>query len=466
MNFKNKNILIYIFVFLTIFLFIGLKLINPTFRFGDNNVYFYMAKAVLDGNVPYKDFFLADPPVLVLLLTGLRIIFGNCLIFYQLLPIFFEIATAILLFLILKKENNFFAFLAPLFYLFSFSVLATSDFLTGVQLVIFFSILGIFFWKKEKPFLSGFFWAMSCLVKLYALPAFLGFIIFIVLLRNKKALVKFILGAVVPVAIFIVPFLFIDFSQVFKQLIVIHFNRPVGLSKVDVFGFLLFREWLLIALAFLGMYFSRKKEFFLPFIFTLIFLLLFQDIYFAYFGSIIAYLVLFSIFFLNWLWLKYEKSKNIVIFLIIIYCIFILISMSYYQYAFFNYNRFTNAQEVADFVKTLPKNTEIYGSHEMTPLVALLSQRQIFGNYIETNPQGFKANALNLEEVSEKAVEAGIYLIAQISDIPSYNIKDFGYQGYFSQSVFEKYCQRVKSFSQVNDETITPVVIYKCFKNE
>jgi len=463
---KSKNILIYIFVFFVIFVFIGLKLINLTARFGDHNVYFYMAKAVLDGSVPYRDFLLADPPLLVLILAGLRIIFGNFLLLYQILPVLFEAATAFLLFLLLKKQGNLFAFFVPLFYLFSFSVLAISDFLTGVQLVMLFSISGIFFWKKKMPFLSGVFWAMACLIKLYAAPAFLGFVIYIFFEKNKKALFKFILGAVVPVVIIIAPFLFLALPQMFKQLIVLHFNRPAGLNKFDVFSFFLLREWLLIASAFLGIYFSRKREFFLPFFLTLIFLLLFQDIYYAYFGSIVAYLVIFAIVFINWLWLKSEKSRNVAIFLIIVYSIFILSSMGYYQSAFYNYNRFTNAQEVADFVKTLPDNLDIYGSHEIVPLVALLSQRKIFGNYIETNSQAFAAGALNLEEVSEKAVKAGVFFIARITDFPEYNIKDFGYQGYFSQSVFEKNCQRIKSFSQVNAETPERIVTYKCLKND
>jgi len=449
----------YLIVFLSIFVFVAFKLIFLTLHFGDSNVYFYMAKAVLQGQIPYRDFFLGDPPLLVLILAFLRIFFGNNLIFYQSLPVFFEALSAFILFLILEKEKSKFAFLAPLIYLFSFTILATCDYLTGAQLVIFFSLLGIFLWKKEMPFFSAVFWSLACLVKLYAAPAFLGFLIFVFLEKNKKSSVKFILGIVLAALLVMSPFLIASFYNVVNYTITHHFNRPAGLSKINVFNFLIFREWLLLILAIGGIIISKKKEFFYPLIFSLIFFLLFKDIYYAYFDVIFTYIVIFVILFLDWLW---QKKKELFYSVLIVYFIFFFISLNYYQQTSFNEGRFTNANEISDYVKTLPVRYDIYGSYESAPVIALLSGRKLFNNYMDTSQQVFTTGILNLEKVSSEAAKSGVILIAKITDLPEYNIKDFGYDAYFSEKIFKDDCQRIKDFPETGNEQENHIVLYKC----
>ena len=50
----------------------GLTQVGP----GDENVYFYMAKAVSEGQMPYRDFFYAHPPLHIFALATLIKIFG------------------------------------------------------------------------------------------------------------------------------------------------------------------------------------------------------------------------------------------------------------------------------------------------------------------------------------------------------------------------------------------------------
>lgn len=449
----------YLIVFLSIFAFLAFKLVFLTLFFGDSNTYFYMAKVVLAGQIPYRDFFLADPPLLVLILAFFRIFFGNNLLFYQSLPIFFEGITAFILFLILEKEKSRLAFLAPLIYLFSFTPLATCDYLTGAQLVILFSLLGIFLWKKEMPLFSGIFWSLACLVKLYAAPALLGFLIFILLEKNKKNSVKFILGIVVTSILIMGPFLIGNFYKIIDYTVILNFNKPAGLDKINIFIFFILREWFLLILAAAGIIISRKKEFFYPLIFSLVFFLLFKDIYYAYFDSFFAYIVIFAVLFLDYL---LQKKKELFFSVLAVYLLFLFISLGYYQQTSFNEDRFTNANEISDYVKTLPEKYDIYGSYEVAPEIALLSQRKLFNNYIDTNAQVFAIGALNLEKVSEEAAKSGVILIAKITDLQEYNIKDFGYQQYFSKSVFQKDCQRIKDFPSTSNEWDNHIVLYKC----
>jgi hypothetical protein len=439
--------------------FLAFKLCFLTLFFGDSNAYFYMAKVVLQGLMPYRDFFLADPPLMVYILAFLRIFFGNNLLAYQFLPVVLESCTAFILFLLLDKEDNKFSFLAPFIYLFSLSVLATSDYLTGAQFVILFSLFGIFLWKKQKPFWSGVLWALACLIKLYAAPAFLGFLIFVLLQKNRKQSAKFIFGFVLAGVLIMAPFLIVSFHNVIAYTLTHQFNRPAGLSKINVFGFLLSHEWLLLILAIGGLIASRKKEYFYPFIFSLVFFILYQDIYYTYFDSFFAYIIIFAILFLGWLW---EKNRGLCYAFFGIYIVFFLISFGFYQQTSFIQDRFTNAREVSDYMKTLPLKYEIYGVHEAAPVVALLSERKLFNNYIDTNGQAFASGGQNLQKVSQDAAKAGVVLIARIIDLPEYNIKDFGYEAYFAKDVFEKYCQRMKAFPSASNDQYNFIVLYKC----
>jgi len=449
----------YLIVGLSILAFVVFKLAFLTLYFGDGNAYFYMAKVVLAGQIPYHNFFLADPPFLVLFLAFLRIFFGNNLLIYQSLPVFFEAGSAFLLFLILEKERNNLAFLAPLIYLFSFSIIALSDSLTGTQLVIFLSLLGILLWKKELPFLSGISWALSCLIKLYAVPPLLGFFIFVLLEKNKNNYVKFILGVILTAFLIMTPFLIVDFNKVFSYIITHQLHRPAGLDKVYVYSYFLYREWFLLILAICGIIISRKKEFLYPFVSSFIFFLLFQDIYYTYFGAFFAYIVIFDVLFLDWIW---HKKKELFFCVLAVYFLFLLISLGFYQQTFLNVGRFRNASEIADYVKKLPDKYEIYGEYEVAPIIALLSQRKLFDNYIDTNPQAFGSGALNINKASLDAAKSGVILVSRITDLPDLGIKDFGYKQYFSKEVFENNCKRIKEFESTSNDQDNYIVLYKC----
>ena len=84
----------------SIAVFLSWKLTHLVFRFGDGNAYIYMADALWRGMLPYRDFFLADPPVFVLLLAALKPVFGGHLILYQAIPVVLEAGAALLLFLL------------------------------------------------------------------------------------------------------------------------------------------------------------------------------------------------------------------------------------------------------------------------------------------------------------------------------------------------------------------------------
>ena len=71
-NLEEREIYNILFVFLTISFFLIFKFSNLTLRFGDTNAYLYMADSLWKGIMPYRDYFLADPPFLVIVLAVMQ----------------------------------------------------------------------------------------------------------------------------------------------------------------------------------------------------------------------------------------------------------------------------------------------------------------------------------------------------------------------------------------------------------
>ena len=56
--------------------FFAVEATHFTYSVSDENTYIYMAKAITEGQMPYKDFFYAHPPLHIFLLSIFYMIFG------------------------------------------------------------------------------------------------------------------------------------------------------------------------------------------------------------------------------------------------------------------------------------------------------------------------------------------------------------------------------------------------------
>ena len=457
-----------LFVIGTLGLFLYIKLGNLSLRFGDGNAYIYMARAINDGLVPYKDFFLADPPVFPYFLSLVRLFVGNHLIIFQLIPLLLEIGSALLIYLYLRNKGLNWAPVAPLIYLFSFTILSTSDFLTGLQLVNFFIILAIFSYEKKWPGVSGVFWALAVLTKLYAAPALLGFLIYLYIQHDKIQLKKVIIAGFITSFMVMGPLIIISATKIINFIIIHQFNRSNGLNKIDVVFFYFKKEWLFLVLACAGSYIIRKSYLVYSAGLTILFFLFFKDIYYLYLGSLMPYLVIAMIYLLEKIssyTMPAKLTNNWLRGLIVIYAIFLISSLNDYAKNFAILGRFTNLQEIAQFVSKLPNDKKLYGSHEVAPLVALASNKELLNNYIDTNGQTFVSGANDRDFLSNALVNQGGYLIGRIMHYPDLGIYDIGTSSYFSTDIFKIHCLRIKDFPSTGNESDNQIVIYQCDKN-
>ncbi|MDB5194578.1 MAG: hypothetical protein JWN50_592 [Parcubacteria group bacterium] len=444
----------------TVAIFLIWKLTSLHFRFGDENVYFYMTHAIQHGLLPYKDFFLADPPFFIFLLTGFKALIGTHYLLFKTLPPLFDAASAVLIYLILIRNSTRFAWLGPAFYLFSFSVLSTSDYMTGAEVMIFFILLANLLDQHGKSFWSGVSWALACLCKLYAAPALIGFLIYKLLKRERHALRNIILGGILAALIVLLPFFIMAPHQTLYDLILHQFHRPAGINKWNVWQLFLGFEWLLILAACVGAYYTKHRTLVFELALSAIFLLWYKDLYYLYLHLLMPYLALLAAEFVSSLSVK--KSELAWGF-IGLYVVILMYPLLTYTSTFAPQGIFENPQEIADALRLAPKSLPAYGAQEVAPLVALMADRPIFENIIDTNTQNFAAGTHNLKNISADIQKSGAYLISRIADYPDQGVTDIGYESYFDPNVFTSSCTKFKAFTRPNPaDLLNDVTIYTC----
>ncbi|MHB0977820.1 MAG: ArnT family glycosyltransferase [Minisyncoccota bacterium] len=437
------------------------KLSDLHFRFGDENVYFYMTHAILSGLVPYRDFFLADPPFFVYLLSGFKFLFGSNVILFKTLPVIFDSLSAFLIYLILKKKENKFAFFGPILYLFSFTVLSTSDYITGAEMMIAFILLALYTEENKKHFWSGVLWALACLSKLYAGPALIGVLIYKIYKKEFADLKKIILGGLVTTFIILLPFIIIAPHQMFYDIIIHQFRRPEGINKWNIFEFFISLEWFILMAGIIGAFVTKNKVWVFSFLFSLIFFLLYRDLYYLYLHLLWPFVALLAIEFVYFLDKNYEDLSWG---FIILYVFIIIYPISVYTNNTSREGIFSNPEEIAQVLRLAPNNLPVYGTQEVAPLIALLSGREIFENKIDTNTQNFASGTHNKDEISKNAASQGIYLLARVGEYPEQNIHDTGFEPYFDAKIFKSTCSKLKSFPRPTpNDNLNEIAIYHCF---
>lgn len=421
------------------------KLSLLSFRFGDENVYFYMTHAIASGLLPYRDFFIADPPFFILLLSAYKWLIGEHLLLFKVWPIALDSLSAILLYRILRARNVRVAALGPVLYLFSFSILSTSDYVTGAELTIFFLLAALHTDLRSKPYWSGVFWALSCLCKLYAAPALIGFLAYKLFKREFRELGQIILAGSITTLIVLLPFALIAPHNLYYDLITHQFNRPAGLNKWNVWGYFGRMEWALALLALVGAFFTRHRATVVMLAFTIFFFLLYRDLYYLYLHMLLPFFALLAAESLGRIQERY--GNELLGATLAVYALVWLYPFVAYLTGVSHQGVFSNAEEVAAAVAEAPENYPVYGIQEVAPLAALMAGRHIFANIIDTNTQNFAAGTHDKASISERAVENGIYLITRDSELL-----------YFDTSLFEQFCTPYRSLRN-------NIEIYSCYSS-
>ena len=138
----------------------------------DENIYFYMAKLLGDGKLPYVDYFFAHPPLHALIPGTLFAVFGYSLTLAKLVPLVACGLTGLSLWALARRHlGRLAAPLALVFFLFAAEVLKASSNLTGVNLTTLFIVVGVTQHLAGRPLRAGLALGAAASTGFYAIAA-------------------------------------------------------------------------------------------------------------------------------------------------------------------------------------------------------------------------------------------------------------------------------------------------------
>lgn len=456
----NKNNLAYSLLFFFIFLFIlivlkGIIIAQP----GDENVYYYMGKMISEGKVPYRDFFFAHPPLHIYLIALVYKIFGFNIIALKSIPLISTLITAFFIFEISKEKFGKAEAVASSFlFLFSYSIMFNSVFSFGIEIATMFLVIGVYFLlNRNNPLLSGILFGIAGITRLLSLIP-ISILIIAALFSNKKNFLKLLAGFFIIFllvnGIFILFFDDAYFSQVYK----FHFLKNSDTEEnfkeyIDTVKL----DWILFLSAFSFIFVKEKKPagmFAAVSIVYIIFLMALKRVFGFYFIIVIPFLAMIGGYSIIKLLKRFKMPKKAVIAVsLALFSIFVWnLASDILFLEKVGFVGFERGKDLTDFVNSASsKNTLLFGDESVVPLLALLTNKKIALDFVDTNNQVFISGIKDLAGLLSDLKGKDILFIIRSKQGISYfkGVKEF----------LDKNCEFV---SQFHDKIEGDYLIYRC----
>tara|TARA_Y100000310_G_C20668511_1_gene808964 strand:+ start:710 stop:2077 length:1368 start_codon:yes stop_codon:yes gene_type:complete len=402
---KNNLVWILFTIILIAFLLIEFKgLTSP--QPGDENVYFYMGKLFSELTIPYKDFFYAHPPLQIILLGLVFKIFGTNFIALKAIPLISTIISAFLIFKLSKKKfGTWEAILTLIFFLFSYSVLFNSVLSFGINIASMLFLFGLYqYYVKNNYLTAGIFFGLASITKLLSLIP-IAVIFSLIFLRDKNKFLKILIGfSIIFITInllFIILFGFNYINPVYKYHLLKSFQIDSNFSE---YYNIIKLNWIIFALAFVSLFFKGSKllDFKIISLTYLIALLISSRIFNYYFIIVIPLLAILSGYYAVRLLKKINKKIiliPLILFLILLIGWDLTANVSFLHNV--GFNEFERGDDIIEFLNLkFDKSTPIVGDDSSTPLIALMDDRIILNNYIDTNSAVFESKLIDINRLT------------------------------------------------------------------
>lgn len=438
--------------------FIIIKLLAMHIRASDSNIYFYTAKEMLEGKLLYKDIFFTNLPIVPYVASLYFLISkGNLLFYFATAFIEATFCAALLYKIIQKSHTKKYAVMGVLTFLFSFIVLSTSQHQTGVFLTCFFILLSYFFYQKKRFVIVGIFVGLAILTKAYSLPLLASYTV-LLLIQNRKAFLKFLLGFSATTTTILLPSLIFAFPDFYQNIFTYSLNRPQGISKTTMFWFAIKHDPIIMATLLYNIVWIKKRLFFGIFsFFSLLFFLLYQDVYYLYLVVMIPILVISLPSMIEDLISHFLVNKYVVSTILVCSAfINIVVFFSGYQ----NLQNLAIREMTSAVIKRDPKY--IYGINGITPAIALLTKKPLLDNIIDTNANIFNKGYLDANIITDSLLaEHGLFITEGVY-YPDFGIDQPIYTTIVNQKEVIKSCRKVESFSFKSEGVSNVINFFQC----
>jgi len=219
---------------LVVLIYFGFKLFSYRPIYGDEHIYYYMAKVMAQGKaLPYRDFFFAHPPFQLLLAAAVFKVFGATFTVAKCLPIVSTIATGIAVFVIgWRRLGLFEAIVAMAAFLLCYNVLRVSSHYTGGNLEVALILCGACLILYRRDVLGAILLALSAHTAVYAIPP-VALILAVLLVQEPKRAMKVIAIVAGVYAAITVVFLLIAGRGYIEGVFLYHFmKKPRASDKM------------------------------------------------------------------------------------------------------------------------------------------------------------------------------------------------------------------------------------------
>ncbi|HLC61104.1 MAG TPA: hypothetical protein VJJ52_06785 [Candidatus Nanoarchaeia archaeon] len=446
----------------------GLTQVGP----GDENVYFYMAKAMSEGQMPYRDFFYAHPPLHIFLLSVLINIFGINFFILKFAALAFLLTASFFLYKLSlelfqnkfnDKSANLISMISVIIFLYSFTTLFTATFSVGIELSVMLMMVSFYLTFSKEYFVGGIFAGLAGLTRFYALVPLLVLFAFIFVKKLQEKRVKDFLilssGFLMIFGIVMILLTALYGHNFTDSVIKYHFLKPkLPGQKLAVFENVIKENWIIFTVFLLILFAQNKKRLQLP-LFVVFFYFLFlltlnfaADFYFIIVFPFMALVGAYSLTnVLTRLNIKYLRYA-LVTMLILVFLWNTAADVMFLEKI--GFLEFSPLQKMVAKVSATSSNMQIFGDASIAPLLSLMSNRSLALNYIDTNEMTFTSGLTNFYLFTDTLDEINLsYIIFRKNS------------GLHQISQFKQYAQsRCKLEESYTDRLEGEFLMYTCEK--